>query len=210
MDTLLITPYIKEFHAAREVFRAKEVSNDSYGASRAAVSASAKEKIVILSTGVGREKVLTSLKHCNPKNLALVIDSGSCGSLRKNFVIGNILCGNIAFNEQGLSLKTGIGLQLEGNPAISCCGAILEVENPILNKSRHSEVCRDFEVDACTMETYTVAEWARSHAIDWISLRVVTDDADERTPEEFRKNIRPYSMELYNAIKNIFHSGFRK
>lgn len=198
---LLITAIPKEFHAAREILGASELP--SSGQSRLAEKKSARRTVRILQAGMGHnvlDSCKTQIKEFMPD---IIIDSGSCGSLREDLAPGVILVCDKVINESGCSLCSPLHLLEEYLPENSIHAKMIEVEQPVLSLERRDFLREKTGVDACSMETYMIAEEATENSIPWISFRIVTDFSNEHTKGDFKKNIRQFSLILYRGIDKI-------
>lgn len=198
---LLITAIPKEFHAAREILGASELDHrENY---RLAEKKSGEQIIRILQAGMGLN-VLDSCKgQINDFLPDLIIDSGSCGSLREDLAPGVILICEKVINESGFSLCSPLHLLEEYLPSNSIHAKMIEVEQPVLSSERRDSLRVKNGVDACSMETFMIAEEAFKNSIPWISFRIVTDFSNEYTKGDFKKNIRQFSLILYREIYKI-------
>ena len=195
---LVITPILPEYHAAREVFGGKELFSEKN--CRLAEKEIRECRIRILQSGMGRTLRIPYKKQLETFQPDLVIDSGSCGSLRGDLLPGAILFSRKVINESGAILS---GDLLYDDLRITCdCrdSVMLEVAEPVISQDRRDALSDKYDADACSMESYRVAEAADDHSIDWVSFRIVTDFSNELTPGDFKKNIRRFSLELYKEI----------
>ncbi|OQY34577.1 MAG: hypothetical protein B6241_04715 [Spirochaetaceae bacterium 4572_59] len=198
---LLITPILKEFHAAREIFRASELHQS--GSSRLSEKKSDGRIVRILQEGMGRTNLDSCKAQIKDFMPDLIIDSGSSGSLREDLAPGVILLCEKVVNESGSVLCSPLKIMDEHLPDNSIKAGILEVQQPVLSSERRNSLRAKSGVDACSMETYIIAEEASRHSIPWISFRIVTDFSNEQTASDFKKNIRQFSLLLYREIYKI-------
>lgn len=197
----MITPIPKEFHAAREVFGATESAPTT--GSRLAAKKSGERIIRILQAGMGNrisDSYEAQIKDFNPD---LIIDSGSCGSLREDLSPGVILISSNVVNESGSFLSCSLEIVNDYLPDHSIKSSILEVEKALQNKERRDSLRKLSAADACSMETYRIAEEAYKNSIPWLSFRIITDFSNEQTAGDFKKNIRQSSLLLYREICRI-------
>ena len=196
---LLITPVLPEFHAAREIFGARELSSD--GKFRLAEKTGGVKRIRILQSGPGAAALVpykTQLAEFKPD---LVIDSGSCGALRENLSPGSILFIGKVCREGGGVVKNRMGEGAISLPPDCIRSSILETAEPVLTSERRNTLKELSDAVACSMESFLVAEEADALSIDWIGFRIVTDGSNERTAADFKKNIRRFSLDLYADIR---------
>jgi nucleoside phosphorylase len=117
----------------------------------------------------------------------LLVDTGSCGSLKEGLLLGTIVQGKVLLKENE-SLFHSPPIYIN-DPDVQYV-RLLEVENAVMNEE--DKKIYQIRADVCTMESYRIF----SKSIEWncrfLSLRVVTDHA-----------IRPFSMKLYAVLKDF-------
>ena len=140
MKILIITPIPTEYHAAREVFSAKEVNFSITEGMRVAEKRTKKNIITILSPGMGisdKKKLSPTIEYFQPD---LLIDSGSCGSLDDSFRPGEWVIAAEVVNRKGhvvSGFQDEKGYEEFQNFKSS---RILEVEKPVTDKINRAKL----------------------------------------------------------------------
>ncbi|MDA3956227.1 hypothetical protein [Oceanispirochaeta sp.] len=195
MKILIITPMLKEFHSAREVFGA--VEKDFPETFRLAKIFFKVHEIHLLQCGFCVEDAMAAYEDTFgiPD---LLVDTGSCGSLKEGLLLGTIVQGKVLLKENE-SLFHSPPIYIN-DPDVQYV-RLLEVENAVMNEE--DKKIYQIRADVCTMESYRIF----SKSIEWncrfLSLRVVTDHADAQGSSDFKRNIRPFSMKLYAFLKDF-------
>lgn len=191
MNILLITPMLKEFHCAREVFSAGEVSFDKDF--RLACKSTKKYQIYLFHCGFHLQKALDVFREkiLNPQ---IIIDSGSCGALNSNFDLKQIFQINKVLKKGCEPLYYVDVPAVSDNPPVS----LIEVNDPLYGGSER--MILEELAELVSMESYSVCRYARENGIESYSFRVVTDYADSSARSDFKKNIRPAALLLYRYI----------
>ncbi len=210
MQIILITPVKTEYHAAREVFSAKEVTLDENFEFRAAEAKLGKKKIRILQTGMGTEKIPLVKKFIKIHKPDLIIDSGSCGSLHDDFFSGYLVFSDKIINSEDSGC---ICMEAEFHKALSVMTnshTMVQVASPLADDTLRINIKKQFQADFCSMESYSIIKIAEDMKIGWLCLRVVTDNADSFALGDFKKNIRKNSLYLYSEIKKLLIKKYEK
>ena len=205
MNIWLITPVSREYHAAREVFGAKELPGRK-GLYRCSALERGGCAVKIIMTGPGEKRVAGVLELFGSTPPDLVVDSGSCGSLNDSFGLGEIVRSSrvICETDGYVADESDTGQFL--SETCGRRGVLLDVENPVETLSSR-ELLRDrWGADVCTMESSAVCRWACERSVPWLSFRVVTDCCNEETRSLFKQNIRPFSLVLYDLIRKELFS----
>jgi nucleoside phosphorylase len=196
MNILIITPMLKEYHSARETFSAKEISIP--GGFRIS-------QFLIHGNSF---YILLCLKHVNEaldqfsESFGipdLLIDSGSCGSLNNSIHLGDIVHGITFKNEESEGHSEFLETSFHDTQVPDVC--ILEVYQGVLSDFQKSLLQN--QADVCNMESYRIFEKSLLWKCEFLSIRIVTDLADDQGMSEFKKNIRPYCMKLYAYLKDF-------
>ncbi|MDC7232379.1 MAG: hypothetical protein PQJ58_04050 [Spirochaetales bacterium] len=192
MRILIITPMLKEFHCAREVFGAKEES--LFSDYRFASASRKGQEVHLLQCGFDPEGSLELYwKHFSGADC--LFDSGSCGSLVEGITVGDVYSIHSVVrpgDDQIMLMPPDSGLPSAG---IVETGGAVDSEKARKKMAVYAELC--------SMESYRACLFARDKGIDFMSFRVVTDRADGSMKEDFRKNLRPACQKLYRFLRTF-------
>ena len=197
MKITVITPMLREFHCAREAFGAIEKEDRPY---RYAVLSRKSREIRIVNCARDLKKVMDrEVRESGAPDV--LIDSGTAGGLSQSVKTGDLLAGE-RFLYKGLPV-----IEID-NRGFCICDAVrasvMTVDAPVETTAGRMEISG--RADICTMESYHLASLAENLGCRFFSLRVVTDNADECTPVDFKKNSRKFCMNLYTMLKDTLQN----
>ncbi|MBF9016119.1 MULTISPECIES: hypothetical protein [unclassified Oceanispirochaeta] len=196
MRILIITPMLKEYHCAREVFSAVETDTDSVY--RFARIIKKRFQLDILQCGFELETALTY--YDKQYGVAdIIIDSGSCASLSNEYDIGEI----IRISRVCRDGKRDVYFDDPGENDQIRTASLIEVSTGIEN--RHMRVELGKKADVCSMESYSLCRFAELRMVRHFSWRVITDNADAEMRTDFKENLRIGCRKLYQYIDNILN-----
>jgi len=197
VNILVVAAMLKEYHCAREALSAVELTEfKGYRCSKKSIK---KSNIFILQSGYNSRPAMEEVIN-KTGSMNLIIDSGSCGLLKGDFSQGDIvksLCLSSLGGESCLIPSTPWDEYFKSVPLVSC----LQVSEPV--QSRENKELFQEKGDICSMETLDVYQFSKERKSDFLSIRVITDNADENSMKDFKKNLRPFSLTLYYYLKDF-------
>lgn len=196
MRILIITPMLKEYHCAREVFSAVESAADSVY--RFARIKKKRYQLDILQCGFELETALTY--YDSQYGVAdMIIDSGSCASLSNDYDIGEIVRISRVCREGSEDVYFD-------DPDADCqirTVSLVEVSTGIGDGHMRMELGQ--KADVCSMESYSLCLYAEVRMVRHYSWRVITDNADAGMRTDFKENLRIGCRKLYQYLDIILN-----
>lgn len=225
MKILIICPLEYEYKKAKEVFNTtRQINCYDFKAVSKKMN---KNEIFIIKSGLGKARAgiatISGIEYFKPD---LVLDTGSCGGLKNYISPGTLIisyhCFEYDISGYGLPLKklkfmeihSGFNKNIERSIqnlynnkreiiiGIQACGEFIIKENKdkMLLKNL-------FKADACNWESSGVFIGALNRKKPCLSIRVVSDLADENIFSDFKKSISGGLLELYSYIKDAVQQG---
>ena len=99
---------------------------------------------------------------------------------------GEILMANSLADDAGNSLAIDLKIDpeaLEATPGVHV-GQLLTIDRLVRQPEERAELAERYGADAVDMETYAVAEMCRRLAVRFLSVRIISDAADDKIPLE--------------------------
>ncbi len=234
MKILLICPIPIEFNACRSVFMLKDIPSDTKRrAARGIVDSS---EIYAVESGPTKARAaaetMASIYQFKPD---VVLDTGCCGGIARDSSIGEIMLGEICYEYdisgsgfprrviKEMKLPSGFSFLTPESKGV-LFSKVVEAGNMInLLVRRGNQLSGEFIVQSerikrllvglfgargCNWETAGVFIASLRLSIPPLSIRVISDLADQNALYDFRRNARRVSVSLYSYIKNLVEMGW--
>lgn len=210
MTVLVVTPIEPEFEAFTDAL-------DGFGhvgVNRAVGRLSAREydggKIILAMGGLGKAQFGVQTQHLieNLDNIEVIVCAGTCGRLRKDLTVGDVVVGvqtvehdfnrGMSLIELPLPTFEGDGRLIESLRSVAArgdlpCnlrfGGIASGDEGIASEKRISEIVESTGAIVVAWEGAGGARAARLSGIPFLEVRGISDGAGENAFEEFWANI---------------------
>ena len=193
LNVIIVTPMLREFHCAREVFGAKETEGQPF---RMASAAFGHSLVRLVCCGRNLDDLIRYFCTDTPD---LLIDSGTAGALSGGMAPGSVIRGEVF--RYGDRTEITIPPQDWMSAESVGTGIVMTVDQAVLSVSDREPLKK--QADICTMESYHLAAAAIYWGCRFASIRVISDSADENSVADFKKNSRPFCMNLYGILKQM-------
>ncbi|MBN2532104.1 MAG: 5'-methylthioadenosine/S-adenosylhomocysteine nucleosidase [Spirochaetales bacterium] len=225
MKILIICPLKYEYRKALREFNITEQT--SCYDFKAACKKMNDNEIMIVQTGPGKARAgiatVSGIEYFRPD---FVLDTGSCGGLNNDISAGTVIISYHCFEydisgfglpqikQKMMEIHSGFNKNIvrivqnlynnkrEIMIGIQACGEYIIKENKdkmLLRKL--------FDADACNWESAGVFLGALNRKKPCLSIRAVSDMADENTFLDYKKNISGVLSGLYSLIKDFIDKG---
>jgi 5'-methylthioadenosine/S-adenosylhomocysteine nucleosidase len=218
MKILIVCPLEFEYKIAKQIFNPTIQIN--YYNLNIVCGHIDENEIYIIKSGLGKTRsciaAISGIEHFQPD---FVLDTGSCGGILDTLSPGDIIIGYQCFEYDisgyGLPKKKQKMMEIHSGFNKNIEKKIQDLYNKrriitgiqasgefIIKDSKNKMLLRDlFDADACNWESSGVFLGALSRRKPCLSIRVVSDLADENLFSEYPKNIQGGLLDLYGFIK---------
>lgn len=202
MNILITCALPVEFNVARNQLGLRETTNRK---DRPRIGI--RKNISLIYTGIGKINTAISLyEYLKVSSPHLVIDSGTCGSLRSDIKIGDIIVSNRCLNY--FNINNSDKLYSSKKEGIEPILPSIRVDDYIIASIEDSITTDDFktklvgnDASVVSWETSSVFAVCDKIGIPCISIRGVTDMCDGYTYKDFKLNKVEVCKKLYNFVK---------
>lgn len=150
-------------------------------------------EIVIVEAGIGEKAAARAaaeaLKFYEPR---YVISAGFAGALDANLKRGHILMADEVVNAAGERLAVGLKLSAESKGLH--VGRLLTVGQLVTTPAERQRLAAEHAAVACDMETFAVAKVCAERGVPLLSVRIISDAADEELPPEIDRLMRQTTL----------------
>ncbi len=164
----------------------------------------------LLETGIGLEKSghrLASELGTLQRPPDLIINFGTCGGIDPDVSLGDLIVVSETRREGGGSPVELSGPMtgrfreiLTAQGYTHKTGAIYSTEKAITDEVSRDNIFRSTGAQGVDMECYTLAEVCQKHDVPIVSLKYVSDNADEFTLKDFIANLDDASDRLGDVV----------
>lgn len=197
MKILLVSATRKELHPIKKAIQFFSQQTDDV-------------KFDFLTTGIGlgnaRAKITTGI-GVSPK-YDFVINPGLAGSLSPSLNIGDVFFPTTFQVFRNGTIETISRANFENHfPETWIRGKLFSSEKPVVTSEQKSKITSACGALAVDMEAFALSESCRQAKIPFISLKIISDQADSTTLRTFfrelNKNIAILSTETLHLIRHI-------
>ncbi|OQY40064.1 MAG: hypothetical protein B6229_02645 [Spirochaetaceae bacterium 4572_7] len=162
--------------------------------------------ITLVYTGIGKINSSIHLsKILTQSSFDLVIDSGTCGSLKENIKPFDIVISKKTIDFYNLKQRgTEFNSNYKGN-ILSNDTTVGSIESSITT-SNSVDMLKNMGVDIVTWESAAIFAVSKNFNTEVISIRGVTDSCNGNTISDFKQNRVKVCKKLYNRIKTFCNS----
>ncbi len=154
-------------------------------------------RLVVCETGVGSAAAAQAMEDI----LAVyrprwIVSAGFAAALDASLRRGHILMAQELVDAQQQSLEVGFAI----DPAVVASnrslhvGRLLTVDTMLRERDEKERLGREFQAQACDMETMAVAQVCRRHAVRFLSVRIISDQLDDTLPVEIEHMMGQQTM----------------
>jgi adenosylhomocysteine nucleosidase len=231
---LLICPVPIEFTSCRSLMSLRDAG--AVAGCRCARGSVAGLEAVALQSGPGKARAAAAAAAAIPAVAPdLVVDTGTCSALDAGLVVGAVIVGRscVEYDISGSGLPRRIIPEMRLPSALALLPrpqtdrlvrAAVEVgRGTDLHVRAGVQACGEFVIQSTEVRD-TLAALTGALAANWetagvfvaalragvppVSLRAVTDLGDERSLQDFRRNARRVSRELYRCVRSLAEAGW--
>jgi len=162
------------------------------------------DKFWMLRTGVGGEKASAVyrqfLKKYTPE---LVINAGFAGALDPEIDVGEIHKISLFAYKQNVIYQKELKLyDLIDLTEIE----ILTVDEAVLSRKKREQIFNFHKFRIVDMESYHLADISENFDIPFISIKIISDLADEKSLMQFPLNVKKFRTRLTTILNKIINS----
>ena len=196
--------------------------------------------VTAVSAGIGKINCAAAAQRMiSELRCDILIDSGSAGALDENYSCGNIVFAvnsyehdilsepglnglkkemssstimkNVLINEKKLSLFNDFKLHTrEKNGCYIFTGDCASGEKNVDSQKMKETLKKNFKSIICNWETSAVLKTANLCRIPCLSIRSISDSADENMMADYKKNAGSSLEKLYETIAIFIYDGWMK
>ncbi|MFO7906659.1 MAG: hypothetical protein R6U98_28650 [Pirellulaceae bacterium] len=144
-------------------------------------------RLAVCDTGEGPEAAARAtqdiIKLLQPE---WVVSAGFASALTPALRRGNIVMANSLVDQQQDVLDVGFQMDpktVENTPSLHL-GRLLTVDKLITRRQEKEKLAADYDAIACDLETMAVARACRAQQVRFLSVRIISDQLDDKLPKE--------------------------
>ncbi|MCF7801972.1 MAG: hypothetical protein K9N34_08130 [Candidatus Marinimicrobia bacterium] len=153
----------------------------------------------ILRTGVGLAKTARVLHHFKNRLPRKMLHIGVCGALSGQFQVGDVVKANAYVNEAG-EWVTPKSWPLFPTAGLFRQTIFLSVTEAVRSDAGRMELAEQTGAGVADMESFAVAKFCQHYHLSLVSLRIVSDLADDRAISTFQTVFRKQAAALQRVI----------
>ncbi|MCF7797587.1 MAG: hypothetical protein K9N11_05485 [Lentisphaeria bacterium] len=157
------------------------------------------DDIQILRTGVGLAKTARVLNHFQNKRPQRILHIGVCGALTSHFQVGDVVRASAYVNEAGATV-TPLSWPISRGSYWGKETVFLSVTEAVRSHAVRQHLSQKTGAGVTDMESFAVAKFCEHHNLPLLSLRIVSDLADETAIPTFMREFRSQAAALQRKI----------
>jgi len=125
-----------------------------------------------------------------------IVSAGFAGALTPALRRGHIVMANTVVDQRHDVLDVGFKMDpqtIESNPSLHV-GRLLTVDRLVRDRGEKEQLAADYDAIACDMETSAVARACRDQHVPFLSVRIISDQLDDKLPIEVEKMLNQSSL----------------
>ncbi len=168
-----------------------------------------------LKTGVGMKKAHSRLNEFLKTNSCdIIINVGTAGTINSALNLKEILLPTQfhAFQKETLriiELSDSISALIHELPLSWKRGSLYTSNTPVSSSNQKNNISKMSDAVAVDMEAYALAEICHKYSIPFISLKVITDIADNTAITTFPDNLNQSIIVLKKSVKQLIECVFK-
>lgn len=154
-------------------------------------------RLAVCDTGEGYESAARAtqdiIKRHQPE---WIVSAGFASALTPALQRGNILMANSLVDQHQDVLDVGFQMDpknLENTPSLRV-GRLLTVDKLITQRQQKEKLAADYDAIACDLETMAVARACRAQQVRFLSVRIISDELDDKLPKEIESMLGQQSV----------------
>ena len=166
-------------------------------------------KISYLVTGIGKENAIKKLsEHLKTNFYEIVINAGSAGSLNTNYIVGDVffperyiakIDGKIKYIQCEYINKSFIPKKWKK-------GDLFTSDQSIMTNEQKEKLKKISNSEAVDMETFFLAGCCKNMGIPFISIKIISDLAENLTIAKFKNQLKVVINLLLEPIKILINN----
>ncbi len=167
-------------------------------------------RVVVCESGVGREAAAQAtedaIKIFRPQ---WIISAGFAGALMPQMRRGHILMATSIIDQHKHPLEIGFKIDpaiVHATPSLHV-GSLLTLDKLVRDREEKVQLAGEYHAAACDMETMAVAQACRRRQVGFLSVRVISDELDDRLPREVEHLLDQTTLaaKLGAVTRAVFH-----
>ncbi len=167
-------------------------------------------RLVVCESGVGCDAAAQAtddlIKIYQPR---WIVSAGFAGALTPTLRRGHVVMANSLIDQQRQSLDVGVHIDptvIQATPSLHI-GRLLTINQLVRHRHEKEQLAVDFDALACDMETIAVAQACRRQQVRFLSVRIISDQLDDKLPVEVEHMLEQQSIagKLGAATRALFH-----
>ena len=161
----------------------------------------------VIETGIGLEKSEHQLSSALGRLTELpdlLINFGTCGGIHPDSALGDLILVTATVSEEGeIPLESGedtyadlLGRYLKKSDIPYRTGPVYSTEKAITDEVARDEIYRTSGALAVNMESYSLAKVCSNRKLPMVSIKYVSDNADEFALKDFMANLDEAAQRL--------------
>ncbi len=167
------------------------------------------KRLVVCETGVGCDAAARATEDViNVFQPRWIVSAGFAGALTPNLRRGHIVMADSLIDPQRHALEVGLQIDaavIQSSPSLHV-GRLLTVKDLIRYRHEKEQLAADYDAIACDMETIAVAQACRQHQVRFLSVRIISDQLDDKLPAEVEHMLdqQSFAGKLGAATRALF------
>lgn len=167
------------------------------------------KRLVVCETGVGCEAAAGAtddlIKVYQPR---WIVSAGFAGALSPELRRGHVVMASSLVDEQRQPLQVGFQMDpavIQATPSLHV-GRLLTIDRLVRHRQEKEQLAIDYDAIACDMETTAVAQACRRQQVRFLSVRIISDQLDDKLPAEVEHMLEQDSLagKLGAATRALF------
>lgn len=161
------------------------------------------KKLHILRTGIGMQKADETLSSYLEKyRPETIINMGTAGALHPEFTIGLMTEPAVIQNDKSEIINP---IPLFQGQFLLKKSTLITLDKPVLTQKRKNRLFKNYTIDIVDTEAFVLADLSRQNKIDFHCLKVISDQADENTINDFKNNYKIIIEKLSGYLINYLN-----
>lgn len=162
------------------------------------------KKLHILRTGIGIQKAGETLSsYLEEYRPEIIINMGTAGALNPEFSIGLMTEPAIIQNDKAEIINP---IPLFQGQFLLKKSTLITLDEPVVTQKQKNRLFKNYIIDIVDTEAFVLADLSRQNKIDFHCLKVISDQADENTLNDFKDNYEIIIEKLSGYLINYLNS----
>jgi nucleoside phosphorylase len=161
------------------------------------------EEVHLLRTGVGILKAWHSLSaYLQKYQPEKIINIGTAGALNPEFTVGLMTEPVVIKNNKAEVINPKPLFQ---DQFLLRKSKLITVEEPVITQKQKIKLFQNYTADIVDTEAFVLADLSRQKKIDFHCLKIISDQADENTMNDFKNNYKIIIEKLSGYLINYLN-----